>query len=202
MSGMPWSSGRTRSALATAAGATLSRSATERGQGAEGVIRGRRRLFPPSVVRPGAERLPVQVHVRLGDGVGPEERICPLPRGEALLAQDAAHEGRVDRPVHDAVLPPQERKLWAIKRWWKYRGSSRGGSTATWMPLGPSSAAIACASVRLPAMAEANAAKPDEPRIEAVAPVRMTVPRPRASIRAATARALRKAEKVAISHTL
>ena len=73
---------------------------------------------------------------------------------------------------------------------------------ATWMPRGPSSRAMLCASARSACLAPAKAANPAEPRRPAVAPVNRMVPRPRATCRLATSRAFRKPEKQAISQIL
>ena len=73
---------------------------------------------------------------------------------------------------------------------------------ATWMPCGPSSRAMLCASARSACLAPAKAAKPAEPRTLAVAPVKMIVPWPRASIALATSRPIRKPASAPISQTL
>ena len=73
---------------------------------------------------------------------------------------------------------------------------------ATWMPCGPSSRAMLCASARSACLAPAKAAKPAEPRRLAVAPVKTIVPRPRGSIARATSRPIRKPASAPISHTL
>ncbi|MCY1371722.1 hypothetical protein D9M69_588790 [compost metagenome] len=48
---------------------------------------------------------------------------------------------------------------------------------ATWMPWGPSSRAIDCANARRAILAPEKAPKLAAPRSEAVAPVKMIVPR-------------------------
>ena len=73
---------------------------------------------------------------------------------------------------------------------------------ATWMPCGPSSRAMLCASARSACLAPAKAAKPSPPRTLAVAPVNRMVPRPRGTIALAASRPTRKPAKQAISQTL
>ena len=72
----------------------------------------------------------------------------------------------------------------------------------TWMPRGPSSRAMLCASARSACLAPAKAANPAAPRVPAVAPVNKIVPRPRSTWRLATSRAFKKPLKQAISQIL
>ena len=72
---------------------------------------------------------------------------------------------------------------------------------ATWMPIGPSSRAMAWASARSANLAPAKAAKPAPPRRLAVAPVKTIVPDPRPAIRLPASRPTRKPAKAAVSHT-
>ena len=64
---------------------------------------------------------------------------------------------------------------------------------ATWIPRGPSSRAMDCASARSPNFPTARHAKLAEPRREAVAPVSRIVPRPRSSMSGKTRLAAKKA---------
>ena len=68
--------------------------------------------------------------------------------------------------------------------------------------FGPNSRAMLCASARKACLAPAKAAKPAAPRAEAVAPVKIMLPRPRGTMRSATSRAVKKPEKQAISQIL
>mmetsp|Transcript_2113 Transcript_2113/g.4023 ORF Transcript_2113/g.4023 Transcript_2113/m.4023 type:complete len:216 (-) Transcript_2113:915-1562(-) len=73
---------------------------------------------------------------------------------------------------------------------------------ATWIPIGPSSRAMAWDNARVACFAPEKAAKPSFPRILAVAPVKIIVPRCRGFIALATSRPVKKAENAAISQTL
>jgi hypothetical protein len=66
---------------------------------------------------------------------------------------------------------------------------------ATWIPLGPSSRAMLCATARRPNFGEARLTKPAPPLSEAVAPVKMMVPCPALIMRCAASRPTRKPEK-------
>ena len=69
-------------------------------------------------------------------------------------------------------------------------------------PLRPKFAGQALAIARKPCLAPENAANWLPPRILAVAPVKIIVPRPRATMRCATSRAVRKPAKQPISQIL
>ncbi|MNY34451.1 hypothetical protein D3C86_1687940 [compost metagenome] len=73
---------------------------------------------------------------------------------------------------------------------------------ATWMPCGPSSRAMLWARARRANLAPAKAEKLARPRREALAPVKMMLPRARGSMTLAASRPVRKPARAAISQTL
>jgi hypothetical protein len=115
-------------------------------------------------MRPGVARLAVQHPVGVGNVLGVQDAVLVL-QGVAL-GEIVADEVGVDGTITTTC--------------------------ATWMPRGPSSRAMLCASARSACLAPAKAAKLAPPRRPAVAPVNMMVPRGRrATMRLATSRPFR-----------